>query len=152
MRTELLEVGARLMVGESYGWHGRRHKPGTVTRRTPKGIVTVTIDAYPPHGTIAHEVTFNPDGNERGNRYNGRTLQPFDQEILRTVKYTTPQSAKKRRELESDFNSGWMQTFRHDLIERVLRGCRKNQRIKDGGERCQMKWSALTAVTSSQEA
>ena len=69
------------MVSEPHGWHGRRHKPGTVVRKTPKGIVTVAIDAYPPHNTIAHDVVFNPDGRERGNRY-GRMLVPLDQKVL----------------------------------------------------------------------
>lgn len=102
MRTDLLEIGARLMVSESHGWHSRRHKPGTVSRKTPKGIVTVTIDAYPPHGTIAHDVVFNPDGRERGEKYRGRSLEPFSQEILDKEIYQ--EATQKKRAALEDFN------------------------------------------------
>jgi len=114
MRTELLEVGARLMVSESHGWHGRRHKPGTVKRKTPKGIVTVAIDAYLPHGTIAHDVVFNPDGHERGNRY-GRMLVPLDQKVL-DQEISDAAVEKIRRTLE---NHAIWRTLPEDKIRKV---------------------------------
>ena len=82
MDTKTLNVGDRVLTGEHYGWHGQRHRPGTVTKRTPSGIITVTVDAYPSHKTVAHDLTFNPDGRERGKNYNGAWLDPFDQQVL----------------------------------------------------------------------
>ena len=116
MRTELLEVGARVMVRESHGWHGSRHSPGTVSRKTPKGMVTVTVDDYPYRGTIAHEVIFNSDGNERGQRYSGRSLEPFDQKLLNQEIYDA-RISKMRKDLE-DYRL-WRNQLSDAAIEKI---------------------------------
>lgn len=125
MRTELLEVGARLMVGESYGFHGRRHKPGTVTRKTPGGQVIVTVDAYPPHGTIQHKVVFNANGWEKGagGSYCGRSLEPFDQSVL-DDEVRRDRISKLRRRVE-DFNT-WRK-LPDEVIEKVCEVLDKEQ-------------------------
>ena len=100
MNTDSLQVGSRVLVGESYGWNGRRHKPGTVTKKTPSGIVTVMIDAYPPHGTIAHEKKFKASGWEWGrDNYRGDCLQEYSAELLEQEAYQSKVD-KARRFLE----------------------------------------------------
>lgn len=83
MNTSTLNIGDRVLVRQSYGWSGCRHKPGTVSKKTPSGIVDVSIDAYPPHGTIAHTKRFKASGWESGHdNYRGDCLEPFCQETL----------------------------------------------------------------------
>lgn len=83
VRTTLLNVGDRVLVSEPWGWHEYRHKPGTVTKKTPSGLITVAVDAYPPHGTISHEVKFKESGWEYGSpTYHGKSLKEFSESVL----------------------------------------------------------------------
>lgn len=100
MKTEGLKVGTRVLVRESHGWHGCRHKPGTVKKTTASGIVMVSVDAYPPHGTIAYEKIFNPDGRERARGYHGDSIEEFSQETL-DAEIHAEMVDSKRRALEN---------------------------------------------------
>lgn len=83
INTSYFNVGDRVLVAESLGWNGSQHKPGTVAQKTPSGTVTVSVDAYPPHDTVAHEVKFSASGWEWGRRaYHGRWLCQFSQQTL----------------------------------------------------------------------
>lgn len=83
-RSMKLNVGDRVLVSEPWGFHESRHKTGTVIKRTPSGITTVAVDAYPPHGTIAHEQKFTARGWRVGEgAYSGYSLDEYDEQVLK---------------------------------------------------------------------
>lgn len=117
MDTRNLKVGDRVLVAEGYGWHGRRHKPGTVSKRTPSGILTVTVDAYEPHGTIAHTVVINANGRERGCGYShGRGLDEFSEEVLQQE--MRDEEVRQARSFLEDWKL-WRTSLGDDLILKI---------------------------------
>ncbi len=116
LSTENLNIGDRVLVGESWGWHSVLHKPGTVTRKSPSGIATIAVDAYPSHGSSAHEVVFDKHGRERGKWAQGRELARFSQQVLDDESHRDL-VARKRSMLE-DFNL-WRSKLGDDAILKI---------------------------------
>jgi hypothetical protein len=77
LRIDNLKVGDRVLVRMPYGLRAVRYLAATVSRKTPTGITTVTLDR-----TNGHEIVFGSYGRELGNRHSGKFLVEFDQQFL----------------------------------------------------------------------
>jgi hypothetical protein len=88
LRTDNLKVGDRVLVTMPYGLRGVL--VATVSRKTPTGITTVTLDR-----TNGHEIVFGSDGRERGYRHSGKFLVEFDQQFLENSEREEMVSSKR---------------------------------------------------------
>jgi hypothetical protein len=111
MKTDTLNIGDRVLVRENYGFYGCKHRPGTVTKLTPTKIATVTVDEGPEN--ITYQIVFSPDGYERGQRYRGRYLDPFDQKVLDAEAYK--KMVKEKRDFLRD-DKLWRETLSEQAI------------------------------------
>lgn len=94
LRTDILNVGDRVLVSVPNGFGAVHYRSGIVSRKTLTGIAIVTVDG------MAFEVVFGNDGRERGKRNSGKILYAFDQTLLESSERAALIS-RKRAALEN---------------------------------------------------